>query len=80
MEEAEIKVSIRSVETDEIQEIRNARAVLIAKRNRALTKFGEMALPALKDDPGFAEQAEQIEGYIREIGELDDRENELLNT
>ena len=75
--EGEFRVSVRSEEDSEHQKIRNEIAVLTAKRNRALAKFGEMALSELKDHPDFAGQAEEIEGYIEELRVLTEKENAL---
>ena len=76
--EDRLKVSIRSEGSKELQELRNAIAVLISKRNRALAKLGESAMPELKENPDYKGQVEEIEGYIEEISELEEKERALM--
>ena len=62
----------KSGEDDPILVLRCRKAVLTSKRIEAFARFGEMALPKLRDDPEFAAQAAKIDGLVGEIGALEE--------
>ena len=73
-----VSFTYRSGENKEALKLRSKRAVLIAKRAQALTEFGEMAFPILKNNPEFIVLATEIDEYEEEIGALEEQEAALL--
>ena len=63
---------------EQLAAINDERAALEEKRREALAEFGELALPALRENAEFAAPVEKIDGIEAEAGLLDEKEASLL--